>query len=122
MKQLIRKILKEESEEMSPLEKTVAKFIDMSLANYDLPEDFHKVAVDIFPDNYGSGRKECAITMLFNKPFNGKDSDKMHLITNKIIKEVYDYFGDAFSYISNATSTVDNYNDTKDWYTRRKNK
>lgn len=120
MKQLIRKILKEESEEMSPLEKTVAKFIDMSLANYDLPEDFHKVAVDIFPDNYG--RKECAITVLFNKPFNGKDLDKMHLIIRKIKREVNDYFGDAFSYISNRTSTVDAYNDTKDWYTRRKNK
>jgi hypothetical protein len=120
MKQLIRKILKEESEEMSPLEKTVAKFIDMSLENYDLPEDFYKVAVDIFPDNYG--RKVCAITMLFNKPFNGKDSDKMHLITNKIKREINDYFGDAFLYISNSSSTVDNYNDTKDWYTRRKNK
>lgn len=120
MKSLIRKILKEETEDMSPLEQAVADFINMNLTEYDLPKEFYKIAVDIVYDNYG--RQECLISMLFKKPFNGKDSDKMHLITGKIKSEIKDYFGDEFSYISKGTSTVEVYNNTKDWYTKRKNK
>lgn len=119
MKNLIRKILKEETEDISPLETAVLKFINMSLKNYELPEDFYKVAVDIFPDNYG--RKEGTITMLFKKPFNMEDSDKMMLIIRKIKLDIDQYFGDSFSYISNSTSTVDNYNNTKDRYNKKKN-
>jgi hypothetical protein len=120
LKGTIKKVLKEETEDMSPLERTVSDFVNMSLSEYELPEEFYKVAVDIFPDNYG--RKECAITVLFKKPFNRKDSDKIHLIINKIKIGIEDYFGDEFSYISNSSSTVGNYNDTRDWYTKRKNK
>jgi len=116
----IRKILKEETNDMSPLERTVSDFVNMSLSEYELPEEFYKVAVDIFPDNYG--RKECAITMLFKKPFNRKDSDKIHLIINKIKIGIEDYFGDEFSYISNSSSTVSIYDENRDWYDKRKNK
>lgn len=116
----IRKILKEETNDMSPLERTVSDFVNMSLSEYELPEEFYKVAVDIFPDNYG--RKECAITMLFKKPFNRKDSDKIHLIINKIKIGIEDYFGDEFSYISNSSSTVSVYDENRDWYDKRKNK
>ena len=120
MKQLIRKILKEETEDMSPLEQTVDDFINMNLSEYDLPEGFYKVAVDIFDTEYN--RKECAVTILFEKPFNLKDSDRMHDIMNEIKKEMKKYFGDTFWYIKSGTSTVDVYNRTKDWYKKRKNK
>ena len=71
MKQLIRKILKEETEDMSPLEQTVADFINMNLTDYELPEEFYKVAVDIFDNEYD--RKECTVTILFEKPFKLHD-------------------------------------------------
>jgi hypothetical protein len=92
----------------------------MSLSEYELPEEFYKVVVDVFDDGYG--RQECTLTTLFEKPFNRKDSDKMHLIMNKIKRDVNDYFGSIFSHIANGSSTVDSYNDTRDWYTKRKNK
>jgi hypothetical protein len=47
MKNLIKKILKEESEKMSQIEKNVTDLINMSLEEYTLPEDFDEVMVDI---------------------------------------------------------------------------
>ena len=120
LKESIRKILKEETEDMSPLEQTVDDFINMNLSEYDLPEEFYKVAVDIFDNEYD--RKECIMTVLFEKPFNLKDSDRMHDIMNEIKKEIKEYFGNTFWYIKSGTSTVDVYNRTKDWYKKRKNK
>jgi hypothetical protein len=120
LKGTIKKVLKEETEDMSPLERTVADFVNMNLSDYELPDAFYKVAVDVFDDGYG--RQECTLTTLFEKPFNRKDSDKMHLIMNKIKRDVNDYFGSIFSHIANGSSTVGNYNDTRDWYTKRKNK
>lgn len=120
MKQLIRKILKEESEDMSPLEQTVADFVNMNLSDYVLPEEFYKISVDVFNDGYG--RQECAITSLFKKPFKLDDSDRMHFIMNKIKRDVNEYFGNVFSHIAFGSSTVSNYKDTREWYTKRKNK
>lgn len=116
----IRRILKEELEDMSPLERTVADFVNMNLSDYELPKEFYKVAVDVFDDGYG--REECVITSLFKKPFNLHDSDRMHLIMGKIKRDVNDYFGNVFSHIAFGSSTVSNYEDTRDWYTKRKNK
>ncbi len=120
MKDLIRKILKEETEDISPLEHTVADFINMCLSDYTLPDEFYKISVDVINDGYG--REECVITSLFKKPFKLHDSDRMHLIMSKIKREVNDYFGNVFSNIAFGTSTVSNYNDTKDWYNKRKNR
>jgi hypothetical protein len=92
----------------------------MNLTDYELPEEFYKVAVDIFDTEYN--RKECKVTILFEKPFNLKYSDRMHDIMNEIKKEMKKYFGDTFWYIKLGTSTVDVYNRTKDWYAKRKNK
>ena len=105
---------------MSPLEQTVADFVNMNLSDYALPEEFYKISVDVFNDGYG--RQECAITSLFKKPFKLDDSDRMHFIMNKIKRDVNDYFGNVFSNIAFGSSTVSNYNDTRDWYTKRKNK
>ena len=120
LKGTIKKVLKEETEDMSPLERTVADFVNMNLSDYVLPDAFYKVAVDVFDDGYG--RQECTITSLFEKPFKLDDSDRMHFIMNKIKRDVNDYFGNIFSHIAFGSSTVDNYNDTRDWYTKRKNK
>ena len=120
LQESIKKILKEETEDMSPLERTVADFVNMNLSDYELPDAFYKVVVDVFDDNYG--REECTITSLFEKPFKLDDSDRMHFIMNKIKRDVNDYFGNIFSHIAFGSSTVSNYNDTRDWYTKRKNK
>jgi hypothetical protein len=119
MKKLIKKILKEETEGMSPLEQTVADFINMNLSEYDLPKEFYKIAIDIYPDKYG--RQECNVTMLFKKPFKIEDSDKLHTIMNKIKKDINQYFGDVFSYIGSGTSTIQAYNDYKNYYNQKKN-
>ena len=120
LQESIRRILREETEDMSPLEQTVYDFININLSEYDLPEEFYKVAVDIFDTEYN--RKECTVTILFDKSFNLKDSDRMHDIMNEIKKEIKKYFGDTFWYIKIVSTTVGVYNSTKDWYTKRKNK
>lgn len=116
----IRKILKETFNEMSPLERTVSDFVNMSLSEYKLPEAFYKVAVDVFNDGYG--RQECVLTTLFEKPFKMNESDRMNFIMNKIKREVNEYFGSIFSHIANGSSTVSVYDENRDWYTKRKNK
>jgi hypothetical protein len=100
------------------LERSVTKFINMHLEDYDLPEEFYKVAVDVFDSEYG--RKECKVTMLFEKPFKMVDSDRLHIIMDIIKKEIKEYFGHTFWYIQLGSSTVEIYNDTKDWYEKRK--
>ena len=116
----IRKILKETFNEMSPLERTVSDFVNMSLSEYELPEAFYKVAVDVFNDGYG--RQDCMLTTLFEKPFKMDESDRMNFIMNKIKREVNEYFGSIFSHIANGSSTVSVYDENRDWYTKRKNK
>lgn len=116
----IRKILKETFNEMSPLERAVSDFVNMSLSEYELPEAFYKVAVDVFNDGYG--RQDCMLTTLFEKPFKMDESDRMNFIMNKIKREVNEYFGSIFSHIANGQSTVSVYDENRDWYTKRKNK
>ena len=116
----IRRVLKEETYEMSPLERTVADFVNMLLAEYELPDAFYKVAVDIFDDGYG--RHECKLTTLFKKPFKMGESDRLHLIMNKIKKEINGYFGNIFSYTNTGTSTVQVYDEYKDSRDKRKSK
>jgi hypothetical protein len=105
---------------MSPLERTVSDFVNMSLSEYELPEAFYKVAVDVFNDGYG--RQECVLTTLFEKPFKMDESDRMNFIMNKIKREVNEYFGNIFSHIANGSSTVSVYDENRDWYNKRKNK
>ncbi len=120
LKESIRKILKEETEDMSPLEKTVADFINMNLSEYDLPEDFDRVAVDIYSDGYGG--QECVVTSLFKKPFTLEESDMLHSLMRTIKNSVKDYFGNTFSYVGGSTSTTGSYMGMKWWYDQKKNK
>ena len=120
LQESIRRILKEETEDMSPLEQTVADFINMNLSEYDLPEDFDRVAIDIYSDGYGG--QECVVTSLFKKPFTLEESDMLHSLMRTIKKSIEEYFGNTFSYVRGSTSTTDNYMDTKWWYDQKKNK
>ena len=120
LQESIRRILREETYDMTPLEQTVVDFVNMLLAEYELPEAFYKVAVDIFDDGYG--RHECKLTTLFKAPFKMGESDRLHLIMNEIKTEINGYFGNIFSYIQTGTSTVEVYNQYKDSRDKRKNK
>jgi hypothetical protein len=107
----IRKVLKEETEDIpkrTPLEKSITDFVNMLLKDYELPENFYGVVVDIIDNN-----ETCDITVLFNKSFTINDSDKAHIIVRKIRQEVSNYFG--FNVRGN-TSTVNNYNDFYERY------
>lgn len=114
MESLIKKILKEETEDMSPLEQTVADFINMGLEEYTLPKDFDEVMVDISDTKYG---KKCSVTFTFKKPFKLEDSDFFHKIFNKDIRrDINTFFGDYFKSIYNSTSTKENYIQTKEYF------
>ena len=118
LKEHIKKVLKEETQKIkkrTPLEKAVTTFIESLLEDYDLPENFKGVAVDIV-----DGGKECHITGLFENSFNQNDSDKLFSVFNKIKKEIPNYFGDQFYYVTTGNSTINNYNDHQWWYDKKK--
>lgn len=105
---------------LSSLEKSVEHFLNTSIEDYDLPENFHKMAVDIYYNRWGA--LECNVTILFKKSFNILDSDKMYEIVGDIRNDIREYFGDIFSSISTGGSTIDGYNQFKWWYDERKTK
>ena len=118
LKEHIKKVLKEETQKIkkrAPLEKAVTTFIESLLEDYDLPENFKGVAVDIV-----DGGKECHITGLFENSFNQNDSDELFSVFNKIKKEIPNYFGDQFDYVTTGNSTINNYNDHQWWYDKKK--
>ena len=118
LKEHIKKVLKEETQKIkkrAPLEKAVTTFIESLLEDYDLPENFKGVAVDIV-----DGGKECHITGLFENSFNQNDSNKLFSVFNKIKKEIPNYFGDQFYYVTTGNSTINNYNDHQWWYDKKK--
>lgn len=118
LKEHIKKVLKEETQKIkkrAPLEKAVTTFIESLLEDYDLPENFKGVAVDIV-----DGGKECHITGLFENSFNQNDSNKLFSVFNKIKKEIPNYFGDQFDYVTTGNSTINNYNDHQWWYDKKK--
>ena len=109
----IRRILKEETGEMSPLEKVVAEFIMDELEGYKLPEDFDGVMVDIGDTKYG---KKCSVTFTFKKPFKLEDSDFFHNAFKKIRVDINAFFGNHFKSIYVSTSTKENYIQTKEYF------
>lgn len=120
MKDLIKKILKEETGERSKLEKVITKFINGVLSNKELPENFHSVVVDVYGTNYGDG---CQITLLMKKPFSEKESDMLFDVSKDAKELVKSFFKEHFLYgISVSTSTVENYMDTKSFYDEKKKK
>ena len=117
----IRKILKEETSDMSSLESAVSDLVNSNLQNLPdnfLPDNFLRIAVDIYKDEYD--RTSCQLTALFKKPFSGVDSERASLILRKERDIINGYFGDSFDNISNGTSTVEVYDDYKSFYNDRK--
>lgn len=117
----IRRILKEETYGMSSLESAVSDLVNSNLQNLPdnfLPDNFLRIAVDIYKDEYD--RTRCQLTALFKKPFSGVDSERASLILRKERDIINGYFGDSFDNISNGTSTVEVYDDYKSFYDDRK--
>jgi hypothetical protein len=103
----IRRILKEETYELpkrTSLENEITKFVEDELEEYDLPSNFYGVAVDIIDNN-----EVCTITALFKKSYKMDDSDRLHAIMKKIIKECEDFFGGSMRFKYDGTSTIENY-------------
>ena len=118
----LRKNVVSESKEKSlpSLEKSIEHFLSMSIEEYDLPENFHKMVVDVYYNRWGS--LECNVSILFKNSFSLVDSYKMNKIVGNIRNEIREYFGDIFSNISSGGSTIDAYNTFKWWYDERKNR
>ena len=82
MKDLITKILREETQETgqrTKLEKTMMHLISGMIQSEDLPENFNSVVVDNYYTDYG---QESKITLLMNKPFSEEDSNKLFELSN----------------------------------------
>ena len=120
MKDLIKKILKEETGERNKLEKVISVFINRALSNKELPENFHSVVVDVYGTNYGDG---CKITLLMKGPYSEEESDMLFNISKDAKDLIKSFFKEHFLYgISVSTSTVENYMQTKSFYDEKKKK
>lgn len=123
MKDIIRQILKEETEELgerTKLEKLITK--QFGKPNFEgvllEPDNFYGVIVDIYDDDYG---KRCHITALMKKPFKKEDSDMLHNLLRHGRERVRSMFSDYFnSGITGSVSTIESYKDHKWFYDERK--
>lgn len=119
MKDLIKRILKEETVERTKLEKVITSFINGILSNKELPENFHSVVVDVYGTNYGDG---CKITLLMKEPYSEEESDMLFNVSKEAKDLIKSFFKEHFLYgISVSTSTVKNYMETKSFYDEKKN-
>ena len=120
MKDLITKILKEETQETgqrTKLEKTMMRLIIGMTQSEDLPENFNSIVVDNYYTDYG---QESKITVLLNKPFNEKDSNKLLKLIKNIKDIIKSFFKDKFVLVSVSTSTIEHYNKIRSYYDERK--
>ena len=120
MKDLITKILREETQETgqrTKLEKTMMHLISGMIQSEDLPENFNSVVVDNYYTDYG---QESKITLLMNKPFSEEDSNKLFELSNNAKDIIKSFFKDKFVLVSVSTSTIEHYNKIKSYYDERK--
>ena len=125
MRDIILKILKEQTEELgerTKLEKLIAKqfgkpnFEDVLLE----PDNFYGVIVDIYDTDYG---KQCHITALMQKPFKKEDSDMLQNMVRYGRERIKDMFSNLFrGGITGSVSTIESYKDHKWFYDERKTK
>jgi hypothetical protein len=107
MKDLIKKILKEEMGERNKLEKVITGFINGVLSNKELPENFHSVVVDVYETKYGDG---CKITLLMKGPYSEEESEMLFDASREVKNLIKSFFKEHFLYgISISTSTIENY-------------
>lgn len=120
MKDLIKKILKEETGERTKLEKVITNLISRTISKKKLPENFHSVVVDVYGTKYGEG---CNITLLMKGPYSEEESDMLFNISKDSKDLIKSFFKEHFLYgVSVSTSTVENYMETKSFYDERKKK
>ena len=115
MKDIIRQVLREETEEFgerTKLEKLIAK--QFGKPNFEgvllEPDNFYGVVIDIYDTDYG---KQCRITALMKKPFKKEDSDMLHNMLRHGREKIKDMFSNYFdSGITGSVSTIDSYKDS----------
>ena len=125
MKDIIKKILKEETEELggrTKLEKLIAK--QFGKPNFEgvllEPDNFYGFVIDIYDTDYG---KQCHITALMKKSFKREDSDMLQNMVRHGRERIKDMFSNYFdSGISGSISTIESYKDHKWFYDERKTK
>lgn len=120
MKDLITKILKEETQETgqrTKLEKTMMRLISGMIQSEDLPKNFNSVVVDNYYTDYG---QESKITLLMNKPFSEEDSNKLFELSNNAKDIIKSFFKDKFVLVTVSTSTIEHYNKIRSYYDERK--
>ena len=123
MKDIILKVLREETEEFgerTKLEKLIAK--QFGKPNFEgvlfEPDNFYGFVIDVYDTDYG---KQCHITALMKKPFKKEDSDMLQNILRYRREKIEDMFSNYFdSGITGSVSTIDSYKDTKWFYDERK--
>ncbi len=111
MKELIRHIIKEETEktEFDGLERAVKKMIKMLTKDIEFPENFYDFMVDVTKDEKYNERI-LRVTTVMKKPFSEEDSNNLDKIKRNFIQKIRGFFGshfDRFSY--GGTSTLEIY-------------
>ena len=107
LKEHIKKVLREETGERTKLEKVITNVINRTLAEKELPENFHSVVVDVYGTNYGDG---CMITLLMKRPYSEEESEMLFDVSRDAKNLINSFFKEHFLYgISISTSTIENY-------------
>ena len=123
MKDIILKVLKEQTEELgerTKLEKLIAK--QFGKPNFEgvllEPDNFYGFVIDIYDTDYG---KQCHITVLMKKSFKREDSDMLQNMIRHGRERIKDMFSNLFrGGITGSISTIESYKDHKWFYDERK--
>ena len=118
MKNIIKKILKEETNGRTRLEMSVIELIDQEVDISNLSDNYYGVAVDIIKSNYG--RTECVVTFLFKKPFKEKESDLLYRKSRNVKEVINSFLPDLFYNIQFSNSTIESYMNHKKYYDTKK--
>jgi len=103
----IKKVLREETGERTKLEKVITNVINRTLAEKELPENFHSIVVDVYGTKYGDG---CMITLLMKRPYSEEESEMLFDVSRDAKNLIKSFFKEHFLYgISISTSTIENY-------------
>lgn len=105
---------------MSNLENIINSFVKTKLSDFQLPENFHDVVIDVYDSDYG---KMCHLSFLMKKPFTGEESESIEKVSKNLKKDLKEYFSNTFSGgIQSSCSTLESYLQHKDWYNSKKQK
>jgi hypothetical protein len=112
MKELIRNILKEETDntELERLKNAVKKMIKTLTKEAEFPENFYDFMVDIKNVEFFKNEKILIITTVMKKPFNEEELEKIYPIRKLLTQQLKAFFGGSFDRVhSGGTSTLEVY-------------